>query len=361
MHAVDRRRMPPLWLTVLLGALPLALNLLATGLPDGARPYDYTFQWFFFISYVICSVPLVGIQRRVLRSGLPVWACALAMLAVTYAMSAVVSLNTLKLADDLGLVPGGFKWRMPLRGLGSTWMALVSFCVFQALLAYAFELRDERQRRSEAAGSAREAELRALRYQLNPHFLFNSLNAISSLVASGDARRANRMIARLGDFLRATLEEGGRHESSLAEELALIEQYLDVERVRLGDRLRASVRAGRDTLDAAVPVLLLQPLVENAIRHGIANLPDGGTVTINATREGRHLRLTVENDTGADTLSTHGNTAVGLRNTRERLEQLHGRDHHLETRAAGGRYRVDIVLPHRSLPLPAFDLPGAPA
>lgn len=361
MHAIDRRHNPPLWLTVLLGALPLALNLLATGLPDGARPYDHTFQWFFFVSYVICSVPLVWIQRRVLRSDLPLWACALAMLAVTYAMSAVVSLNTLKLADDLGLVAGGFKWRMPLRGLGSTWMALVSFCVFQALLAHAFELRDERQRRSEATGSAREAELRALRYQLNPHFLFNSLHAISSLVAAGEARRADRMIARLGDFLRATLEERDRHECSLAEELALVEQYLDVERVRLGDRLRATTRAGRDTLDASVPVLLLQPLVENAIRHGIAKLPDGGQLTIVAAREGHHLRLTIENDVGDDAVPAQGHAAIGWRNTRERLEQLHGRDHGLSARVADGRYRVEIVLPYRALPLPAFDPSGAPA
>jgi two-component system sensor histidine kinase AlgZ len=210
-------------------------------------------------------------------------------------------------------------------------------------------LQAERMRVREAQAAARDAELRALRYQLNPHFLFNTLNAISTLVAERRNTDANRMLARLADLLRATLERGEVHEVALAEELALTGHYLDIEKIRLGERLVLKVKVGPDLLQAAVPALLLQPLVENAIRHGIAPRAQGGRLALCIERAGERLRLELRNDgvaAGASADATR--PAIGLANVRERLARLYGAAHAFDFELApNGDCRVAISLPFR--------------
>jgi two-component system sensor histidine kinase AlgZ len=200
---------------------------------------------------------------------------------------------------------------------------------------------------AQAQAAARDAELRALRLQVNPHFLFNSLNAISALVSSQANREANRMLGCVSDFLRSTLAHDGRHEHSLAEELALLDAYLEIEKARLGERLRLSMKAGPDLLDAVVPYLMLQPLVENAIRHGIAPLAPTGRLDIRVEREGSRLLVDVRND---GRQPAHAGNGIGLANVRERLRHLYGTEQQVEAGwREDGRFGVRIALPLRTV------------
>ncbi len=187
--------------------------------------------------------------------------------------------------------------------------------------------------------------------QLQPHFLFNTLNAISALIPA-DAKPARRMVARLGDLLRSTLEHEATQEVTLREELAFLEPYLEIEQARLEDRLTVVMHIAPDTLDARVPHLLLQPLVENAIRHGIASRIEPGKVEISASRgpDNRFLQLEIRDD-GRGLNRDNGvspRRGVGLTNIRSRLEQLYGTEHRfkLENRADGG-VLVQIGIPYR--------------
>lgn len=190
-----------------------------------------------------------------------------------------------------------------------------------------------------------KAQLQSLRTQLQPHFLFNTLHAISSLMDE-DIRAARRMIARLADLLRTTLDTGDQQEVSLLRELETLQLYLDIERERFSDRLRIDLDVRPDVLEARVPSLLLQPLVENAVRHGIAPLQRGGRITVSATREAGDLLLAVEDD-GAGAWGDHApREGVGLRNTRARLERLYPESHDLTIqRPKSGGFRVQIQIP----------------
>jgi two-component system LytT family sensor kinase len=190
------------------------------------------------------------------------------------------------------------------------------------------------------------AKLQALEMQLHPHFLFNTLNAISALVRR-DPAAAERMISRLGEMLRATLALEGAQEVPLADELAFLERYLEIEQVRFGDRLTVDVRVDPAVRDARVPTLILQPLVENSIRHGIANRRGAGVVEVSASRENGSLRLAVrDNGTGLDGDAGEG---VGLANTRARLEVLYGGAHRFELRPRPeGGVEAAITIPLRS-------------
>jgi two-component system LytT family sensor kinase len=210
----------------------------------------------------------------------------------------------------------------------------------------------EREREAErlAAGLA-EARLQALKMQLQPHFLFNTLNAISALIPA-EAKPARRMVARLGDLLRIALEHEETQEVTLREELAFLQPYLEIEQARLGDRLSVVMEIAPETLDARVPHLVLQPLVENAIRHGIAPRIGPGRVEISAARgaDDRFLHLEVRDyGPGLDRDHQPGTRkGVGLANIRSRLEQLYDGEHRFELgKHAGGGVSVKISLPFR--------------
>lgn len=186
----------------------------------------------------------------------------------------------------------------------------------------------ERRRVLVAEKSARESELRALRYQVHPHFLFNTLNAISTLVVEGNNEAATSMISRLADFFRATLEGPTSNEVSLEDELFLAKQYLEIERLRLGDRLQVEIEVNPDLFSCSVPHLVLQPLVENSIRHGIAPRRGSGTVTIVAHRNRDRLVVEVVDDglgqSSRDGPGSSDHTGIGLKNIDQRLRALYG-------------------------------------
>jgi two-component system, LytTR family, sensor kinase len=223
--------------------------------------------------------------------------------------------------------------------------------VLAAGLARTYSLRYQARRQQTVALQARlaEARLDALRRQLDPHFLFNTLNAISSLVER-DPRGVRRMVARLAELLRASLDRADRPEIALRDELALLERYLDIMRVRLQDRLEVSVQVDDRVLDTLVPTLLLQPLVENAIRHGIEKRTDGGRIWIEGAETGGTLTLRVR-DNGPSGAADTAETGVGLGNTRARLQQLYGSAHRFALEPAeGGGMVAEVQLPIRWQP-----------
>jgi two-component system, LytTR family, sensor histidine kinase AlgZ len=200
--------------------------------------------------------------------------------------------------------------------------------------------RQAERRAVEARTLAREAELQALRVQINPHFLFNSLHSISAL-ATIDGVRARDMCIRLADFLRGSLAMGGLESIPLREELALARRYLDVEQVRFGARLRVVEDIDPACEDCAVPPLLLQPVVENAVKHGVAGLVEGGVVRISARREGGEVEIAIENEFDVDTPPRRG-TGLGLENVRRRVSARYGAGARFEASAVDGVYRVVV-------------------
>jgi hypothetical protein len=209
------------------------------------------------------------------------------------------------------------------------------------------ELARERERLLRAEARAHEARLAALRLQLQPHFLFNALNAVSTLVAEGRPAEANRMLARLSDFLRTTLERRDAAEVPLSDELDFTRQYLDIEEVRFGEKLRVEIAVEPQARAALVPPMILQPLVENAVRHAIQPRADGGAIGIVAARENGFLRLGVDDD-GAGVRGEPGRQGLGLAHTRQRLEELYaGRAELSLGRSARGGLAVSLRLPYR--------------
>jgi two-component system, LytTR family, sensor kinase len=205
-------------------------------------------------------------------------------------------------------------------------------------LDYYEKFRAEQQRAALLEAHLAQAQLQALKTQLQPHFLFNTLNSITSLVLE-DQRAAVRMISRLGDFLRLTIENNGTQQVSLERELEFLKCYLEIQQVRFHDRLRVTMQIEPAALSVQVPNLILQPLVENAIKHGIAPRADAGHIGIRARLTQDTLQVEVSNDGPPQTLN--GNSArpgVGLANTRERLRQLYQERFQLDlqTRAEGG-------------------------
>jgi two-component system LytT family sensor kinase len=220
---------------------------------------------------------------------------------------------------------------------------------------------EERERLLRAETEVREARLSALRYQLNPHFLFNSLNAVSTLVLDGNAPAATRMLAQIGELLRTSLDNEVMPQVALSQEMAFTKQYLAIEQTRLGERLQVELTIPSETLDALVPSMLLQPLVENAVRHGIAKLIEGGKITIESGLHEGRLRIVIRNSgrRGAEKQNEPGN-GIGLSNTTERLKTLYGTDHKvlLEWPQAGG-CEVTVELPFRRAERPQEALPCA--
>ena len=202
--------------------------------------------------------------------------------------------------------------------------------------------------RAQLEASVIEARLAALRMELNPHFLFNTLNAISALVRREENKLAVSMLARLGDLLRVTLERGGEQEIPLEKELEYLARYLEIERVRFHDRLRIENEVAEDAAHALVPTFILQPLVENAVRHGISRSTEGGTIRVIARRAADdRLELSVV-DSGVGFRPRDGvvREGVGMKNTRARLEQLYGPRASLtwENVLEGGA-RVTVLMP----------------
>jgi LytS/YehU family sensor histidine kinase len=215
-------------------------------------------------------------------------------------------------------------------------------------LSHALDFHRESQERELTAAQLHtrlaEAQLQALQRQLHPHFLFNTLNTISALMHR-DTEAADAMLERLSDLLRLTLDRVGTQHVSLKDELDFLRTYLEIEKTRFGDRLQVHMEVDLDTLDAKVPNLVLQPLVENALRHGIGPKIGGGRVDIIARHEGDMLRLEVR-DNGVGLSQDAFHKGVGLTNTRSRLEHLYGERQRFECHMPpGGGLVVTLVIP----------------
>src|SRR5688572_30804986 len=229
---------------------------------------------------------------------------------------------------------------------------VTEFMAFAAMFAVIHAVEFNRRAMEDTARAARletrlaEARLETLTAQLQPHFLFNTLHAISTLMHR-DVEAADTMLARLGDLLRRTLDDRARSEVPLAEELRLLDAYLDIARVRFEDRLTVDVDVPSETNDALVPRFVLQPLVENALQHGIGLRQGRGRISIQAARDGERLCLSVSDDGEAGALQGNGfpREGVGLTNTRQRLRERYGADHSLKlTKGEDGGLLVAVNI-----------------
>jgi two-component system, LytTR family, sensor kinase len=257
-------------------------------------------------------------------------------------------------------------WRFYLQGVRGgdpVWVTTVADAFFRsvdqelpvywALVGLQHALDYSRQAREREVRAARlearliESQLQALQQQLHPHFLFNTLHAISTLVHR-DPDKADLMIERLSDLLRITLRKVGVQEVELAEELEYLRAYLDIEQVHFGSRLRVEYRIDAAAMDVLVPTLILQPLVENAIRHGLEPMARPGTLGIEAQAEGDTLWLRILDDGAGFAPNWQRTEGVGLANTRSRLERLYGQQAALTIRDnPGGGVVIDIHIPLR--------------
>jgi two-component system sensor histidine kinase AlgZ len=190
---------------------------------------------------------------------------------------------------------------------------------------------------------ARDAELKALKAQVNPHFLFNSLNSISALT-SVDPAKAREMCVLLAEFLRMTLGLGEKASVPLSEELSMLHRYLAIEKVRFGARLQMEEAIQEDSKSIRVPPLLLQPLVENAITHGVANLPDGGSVRLSGQTHNGRASLVIENTFDLESTPMR-KSGLGLKNVRERLDARYGKEANMRVSAENGTFRVELSFP----------------
>jgi two-component system, LytTR family, sensor kinase len=231
-------------------------------------------------------------------------------------------------------------------------MRIWSYLMLTAF-AYAAEFYQRYQqgtvRTSQLETQLAQAQLQALKMQLHPHFLFNTLNSISALLRK-NADAADTMIARLGDFLRLTLRSSGTQEVTVEQEIEFLKCYLDIERIRFQDRLTVEINIAPEVVQAKVPNLILQPVVENAIRHGIATHNDAGRIEINASSNNSWLEVSVSDNGPGLPKKLNGDTdikeGVGLKNTRSRLDQLYGSRYNFElVDVAGGGLEVKLRIP----------------
>jgi two-component system, LytTR family, sensor kinase len=227
-----------------------------------------------------------------------------------------------------------------LESFTTGWIPMLAWSTLYFLIKYYQIFQEVQKSALKSAAMAHEAQLKMLRYQLNPHFLFNTLNAISTLILEQQTELANRMVTRLSSFLRYSLDNDPMQKITLDQELAALKLYLDIEKVRFEERLNLELDIGDEASKALIPSLLLQPLVENAIKYGIARSVDGGHLRIAAKVFAGDLLLELSDDGPGvelvDGLIPNAN-GVGLRNTQERLVELYGNQH---------SFRLSETSPH---------------
>ncbi len=349
MHPLFRHRIR-LALYVLLwlfAGLPLALVVRAVAPQEPASAHAFAVPLSLLYGFVVMSAWWVC-RANPLTGGRPLPAVVTsqvgAALQASAAWTALAAVWAVVLHRLTGHGPGQGETFTELALLFVAGIPLYLLSAVVHYLFLAFEASHAAERRMlETQVSAREAELRALRAQLNPHFLFNSLNSIAALVGS-DPEGARRMCERLGDFLRRTLALGARDAVTLGEELELVDRYLAIEQVRFGARLGFDRRVGPGAGQCIVPPLLLQPLVENAVKHGVADRVDGGTIVVDAQRDGALLRIVVENPFDDEAPSRRG-SGLGLQNVRRRLDVYGAREARLEAVRDDEMFRVTLTMP----------------
>lgn len=302
--------------------------------------------WATFVPLVMYAARMFPLRPRIVQA-LPGHLAALSgLVAIRAAIEATI-------ATTPGLTAVDNRWidAVIQLGFGKMWMDIMAYGTILATthaLDYYSRFRERERVAAELSVQLDLARLHALRMQLNPHFLFNAMNSVSMLVRERDHERAVDLIAGISDLLRYVLDETLGSEVPLREELGFAERYLDIERVRFSDRLDIAVDASADTAGVLVPNLILQPLVENAIRHGIAPQARAGMVRVSARALGDELVLEVRDSGRGPKDGEPGRTAgIGLKNTRARLEQLHGEAQRFELVRESGETVARIALPLR--------------
>lgn len=302
------------------------------------------------LSYLIFLLHERSVRRRTSEDSLPLLMIAAFFLSVVLAalwagfhalypaIAAILHLAPMR-TTDLAVY------------FGTAWAIFFAWgCLFVALI-YAFELNDRKVRLAAIREEALSAQMRALRYQINPHFLFNTLNSIAGLIEEGAATQAERMVLSLSIFLRTTLALDPFHDVPLADEIALQREYLEIERERFSDRMSFSITADSDVADALVPSLILQPLIENALKHGVGATRGRVEILVRACRAGDRLCIAIENDMprndDGDMPKTSG-LGVGLKNVAERLRARFQGNYAMTSGPVGeGRFGVSLELPWR--------------
>lgn len=309
---------------------------------------------------VILSIPLSLIYAFICLSswyscrGNPLEKYGLGRLIATHVTAALIAsvvwgFAAAGMASSLSKMPSfpelntRFRPAIPVIVGSGILLYLLSVTFFYIIIAVDLS-RDAEARVMQASVLARDAELKALKAQVNPHFLFNSLNSISALTTS-DSAKAREMCILLGDFLRRTLGLGEKTAIPLEEELSLIHAFLAVEKVRFGARIQMQENIDKSALDAPVPPLLLQPLVENAVVHGIANLVEGGWIRLSIqSQENGDISIVVENTFDPEAPARRRN-GVGLANVRQRLQARYGSRASFAVKAEAEAYRVTLTFP----------------
>ena len=273
----------------------------------------------------------------------------IAMLAYSVAHTTLmfVSRTVIFRVAGMGTYDYGYMPARYVMELGQDVISYATFVLAITLYRYYRVMRQREVRTAQLERGLAQAELRSLRLQLQPHFLFNALNTISSTMYD-DPRSADRMIGQLSQLLRLSLRTSNAHEVPLRDELDVLACYLGLMQARFGTRLRATVLAAPGTSDALVPSMLLQPLVENAIRHGNASHASGGTIEVRVSQAGSTLRIDVADDgpgaaTGIDIFAN----GIGLSATRDRLRLLYGDAHRFDVGNRDGGFAVSITIPYR--------------
>ena len=290
---------------------------------------------------------LMGSLFRRLIKLKPIWTVILSLGAVALAAGVFSIIETWSVATFLKpqLRPEGAAY---FAALSLDFILLAAWTALYYGINYFLLLEDQIRLRERLESQASSAQLAMLRYQLNPHFLFNTLNSISTLVLLKQTERANAMLARLSSFLRYTLANEPTAKVTLAQEVETLKLYLEIEKMRFEDRLRPHFKIESETIGARLPSLLLQPLIENAIKYAVTPAENGADIWITAQQEGHAVRLEVADNgdgTGSE-ISASPSTGVGLANIRDRLSQAYGAAHRFDTKQNDrGGFSVIIEIP----------------
>src|SRR3569833_306886 len=298
------------------------------------------------VSGFILSKPMRYIYRRLWGSPPRVFVAGVLVTCYTTALAirTVINLAYKQLVEP----DWQFKtWFELFGGAISTTYLLLCWTALYFAIRYYESQQKQQEAVLKAVALAQESQLKMLRYQLNPHFLFNTLNAISTLILDNQNRTANHAIARLSEFLRYTLDQDPMKKVTLRQEIEALDLYLGTERLRFGDRLRLEYAIEGPALEALVPSLLLQPLLENSLKYAVSPREAGGCIRIEGRARGAMLELSVIDDGPGmrDRYTPTERRGVGLRNPRERLAVLYGEHHRFAVLNSHPGLRIDMALP----------------